>query len=169
MRDESPGQYGIEFTATGGDRPLSAVLQVEIVGSIEIQITSLTGRLTAEAVPGEATAFGLFVANTGNEVVSKVDLFSRPPEGWQIEFDPSDIRFVGRGEQQQVQVLVTPPEGKAEGDYLVILIAHSEGVSDSLDLMVTIPEEGVLGWIWAAVALLVLVGLAALTFRMRRS
>ena len=169
LRDESPGQYGIEFTATGGDRPLSAVFQVEIVGSIEIQITSLTGRLTAEAVPGEATTVGLIVANTGNEVVSKVDLFSRPPEGWQIEFAPPDIRFVGRGEQQQVQVLVTPPDGGAAGDYLVTLIAHSEGVSDSLDLKVTIPEEGVLGWIWAALALLVVVSLVAVTYRLRRS
>ena len=169
LRDQSPGQYGIEFTATGGDRPLSAVFQVDIVGSVELQIASLTGRLTAEAVPGQATTFPLVVANTGNEVVSTIELISRPPEGWQSEFKPPDLRFVGRDEQKEVEVLVTPPEGAAAGDYLVTLIAHTEGVTDSLDLMVTIAEGSVMGWVWAAIALLVLVGLAVLTFRLRRA
>jgi uncharacterized membrane protein len=169
LRDESPGQYGIEFTATGGDRPLSAVFQVEIVGSIELQVAPQTGRLTAEAVPGEATTYGLVVANIGNEVVSTIDLISRPPEGWLIEFSPPDLRFVGRDEQKEVQVLVTPPEDAAAGDYLVTLIAHSEGVTDSLDLMVTISEESVMGWVWAAIALIALVCLGVLTYRLRRS
>ena len=169
LRDEAPGQYGIEFTATGGERPLSAIFQVEIVGNVELQITPLTGRLSAEAVPGEATAFPVFVANTGNEVISTIELIARPPEGWQIEFDPKDLRFVGRAEQKEVQALVTPPAGAASGDYLVTLIAHSDGVTDSLDLMVTIPGESVLGWVWAAIALLVVVGLGGLTYRLRRS
>ncbi len=169
LRDESPGQYGIEFTATGGEQPLSAVFQVEIVGDVELQVASLTGRLSAEAVPGEATTFPLFVTNTGNEVISTIDLIGRPPEGWQIEFDPSELRFVGREEQKEVRALVTPPEGAASGDYLVTLIAHTEGVTDSLDLMVTIPGESVMGWVWAAIALLALAGLGALTFRLRGS
>ena len=169
VRDETPGQYGIEFTATGGDRPLSAVFQVDIVGSTELQIVPQTGRLTAEAVPGQATAFNLLVANTGNEVISTIDLISRPPEGWRVEFAPPDLRFVGRGEQKEAQAVITPPEDAAAGDYLIVLIAHSEGVTDSLDLMVTVPEESVMGWIWAGIGLLILAGLAALTFRLRRA
>ena len=169
LRDEAPGQYGIEFTATGGERPLSAVFQVEIVGNVDFQISPLTGRLSVEAVPGEATPFPVFVTNTGNEVVSTIELISRPPEDWLIEFTPKDLRFVGRAEQKEVEVLVTPPQAAASGDYLVTLIAHADGVTDSLDLMVTIPGESVMGWVWAAIALLVLVGLGALTYRLRRA
>ena len=169
LRDEAPGQYGIEFTATGGERPLSAVFQVEIVGNVELRITPLTGRLSVEAVPGEPTTVPVFVTNTGNEVVSAIDLIGRPPEDWQIEFEPRDLRFVGREEQKEVQVLVTPPEGAEAGDYLVTLIAHSDGVTDSLDLMVAIPGESVMGWVWAAIALLAFAGLGALTYRLRRA
>ena len=167
LRDESPGQYGIEFVATEGDHRLSAVLQVDIVGTINLQIGSQSGRLTADVMPGEGTSVDILVANIGNEVVSTIDLLSRPPEDWEVTFNPEGLRFVGRQEQKTVQALIMPPSDAETGDYRVSLIAHADGVTDSMDLLVTIPEQSLMGWVWAGMLTVIVVGGALLAIRLR--
>lgn len=149
------------FNAVGDKASAEAKLTLDIGGQPALSISGPDERLSGDAYAGQRRTIPLIVRNYGSAPAVDVKLASTPPTDWKIAFDPKELPSIAAGEEQTVNVLLTPAAKAIAGDYMVSLSAGGEGVSGTADYRVTVLTStlwGVTGVGVIGVALLVLVG-----------
>jgi uncharacterized membrane protein len=138
--------YSITLRAQGGDVTTSAELVAEVVGQSSITLTTPDGRLSGDAEAGAETTYTLQVRNQGSAAANAIALGASQPNGWNVEFDPSEIGRIEPGEQVEVTAHVQPAEKALAGDYMVTFRADAEdGASESIDFRVTVRTSTIWG------------------------
>lgn len=153
------GQYPVTVAASGGDLNASTELTLDIAGSPELGLTGPGGRLSGDAVAGEARSFNMVVSNSGTAPAEQVSFSSNPPSGWNVTFNPEEIATIPPGESAEVAVEITPSNEAIAGDYMVSVNANGSGATDNADLRVTVTTStlwGVTGLGVIAAAVMVL-------------
>jgi uncharacterized membrane protein len=160
-RDTPAGDYKLALHAKSEAAAADLPLAITIFGESRLSLAGEGGRLSGEAYAGKASPLTVVVSNDGSEAAQDVELSATAPDGWKTSFDPKDLRELGPGKSQSVQVVFTPSERAIAGDYQTTVRASSaDGQSQSADFRITVLTStlwGMVGIGVIAVALLVVV------------
>lgn len=164
------GSYQVDVRAQGGEAQAAATLTAEVIGKPQLNVTTLSGRLSGKANAGKETPFEFIVSNTGSAPARNVELNGSPPSGWSVEFEPKRIAEVPAGQQVEVTANIKPADQAVAGDYMVTVRARPEGgSSESVEFRVTVLTSTL--WGFAGVAIIAVavavVALAVLRFGRR--
>lgn len=163
-----PGEYPIELQATAGTAKDTITLNVVLIGTTELSIGTVTGRLNAEATAGQATNVSIVVTNKGSADLRNISLISSKPDGWEVTFKPDKIDMLAAGESREVNVGVKPSSKSIAGDYVVSLTASSGTASSNAQLRVTVETPTLWGWTGILLVIIVVAGLVGLFTRLGR-
>jgi uncharacterized repeat protein (TIGR01451 family) len=149
------GAYPILVKATESGHEVDAPLQVGIIGSYQLALTTPDQRLNAEGTAGGAIPFQLQVQNSGTAPLTAVKLTATPPTGWKITFSPSDtLDSVDPGTSKVVTANITPSDQAIAGDYVVTFSAANAQATATQDIRVTVDTS--LTWAIVGIGLVVL-------------
>jgi uncharacterized repeat protein (TIGR01451 family) len=149
------GSYPIVVKATEGGHEVDAPLQVAIIGSYQMALTTPDQRLNAQGTAGGAIPFQLVVQNSGTADLTAVKLTATPPTGWTITFSPSDtLDTVGAGTSKVVTANITPSGQAIAGDYVVTFTATNAQATATQDIRVTVDTS--LTWAIVGIGLVIL-------------
>jgi uncharacterized membrane protein len=161
--DAAPaGTYDIGITASAGDQSAQATVQVEIVGQADLQFTTADNRLSTNASAGSRKDLSVLLVNNGTAPIADISLSGTGPNDWDIAFEPQTVAAVQPGEAaaQTVTAQITPSGSAIAGDYQVTLTATTaDGVSETVQLRVTVDTSLSWGLVGIALIALTLVGL----------
>jgi uncharacterized repeat protein (TIGR01451 family) len=163
------GKYPITLKVLAGNLSASTNLGLEVTGSPDLSLAGPQQRLSGEAVAGEAATFPFTVSNTGSAPAQNIKFSSSAPSDWTVTFDPDNLAALPAGQDQQVQVKITPSSKAIAGDYVVNVSAAGDGTSESQQFRVTVNTStwwGIVGLIVIAIAAIILV-LAVLRYGRR--
>ena len=162
------GRYEVEFLASGGGDDLTTDFFIELTGAREIRLQTPDGRLNADATPGEPAEMTIAVVNTGGASLEFVNVFGQASEGWGLELTPSTFNFFEAGDEQEVKLSIQPTQDAIPGDYRLSIAAVGEGASDTVDIVVTVTQSTIWGWVGLVAVLLVAAGMVGLFLRLGR-
>ncbi len=165
-----PGEYVVTLTASSGDITETIELKAVVTALYRYAFYTGSGRLNTKVTAGKENRFSVMIANTGTEVIEKIELLSEKPSKWSIEFEPTDeINNLEPGMAQELYAVIKPPREAIAGDYMVTMQATSPGLRKrAMDIRVTVLTPTVLGWIGIIIVLVVIAGLAYLFRRLGR-
>jgi len=165
-----PGEYVVTLTASAGDITESIELKAVITAFYRYAFYTGTGRLSTKVTAGQENRFSVMIANTGTEVIEKIELVSSKPSRWSIEFEPVDeIHNLEPGMAQELYAVIKPPREAIAGDYMVTMQAISPDLAKrDMEIRVTVLTPTVLGWVGIIIVLAVIAGLAVLFRRLGR-
>ena len=116
-----------------------------------------------DARAGEDNRFFLEIRNAGTTAVTDVKLSSDQPEGWTVEFEPSELDILGPGSLQTVDINIRPPDGALRGEHQISLIATGNEIRKVQTL--TVDVELASYWVWVGVGVaLVIVAVFVVVF-----
>jgi len=162
------GIYNITVTAASAKTQGSIRLAVEITGTYSLSLTTVDGRLNADAVAGEETYLTLVAKNTGSAQLRDISISSNHPSGWSVTFEPTLIPSLAAGATQQISVRIKPSSTTLPGDYVVTFSAYGSRASSSVDIRVTVTSPPGLTALGVAVVAVVVVVLALIFLRLGR-
>jgi uncharacterized membrane protein len=158
--DAAAQKYPIKVTATAGDQAASIDLQTEIVGKVDMELTTPDQRLSANANAGSTKDLQLVVNNKGSAPLTGVTVSSSAPQGWEVKLDPATVDQVAAGQSQTVTAHLTPSGNAIAGDYVVTFSAKTaDGGNQDINMRITVDTALSWGLIGIALILLTLVGL----------
>lgn len=152
------GQYKIVVQATSASTQPTRELEVNIMGSFKLNLSTPSGRLNASARAGRETTLTLVVENSGSAEVPRVTLSSSTPSGWTVRFQPDRLESLPPGEKREVTAYIRPDARAIAGDYDVTVNASAPAVWDSADIRVTVETPTVLGVVGTLIVVLVVAG-----------
>jgi uncharacterized repeat protein (TIGR01451 family) len=127
------------------------------------------GRLSTNATAGKENHYSVSLVNTGSAAIDNVAFTSTKPDGWIVNFKPDKVESLGAGQTQQVDVVITPPEGKTiAGDYMINLTADNGTQSSELDVRVTADTPSIWGYVGIIIVVVVIAGLIVLFMKLGR-
>ena len=163
-----PGDYQIEFRATSANVDEVVHMTATITARYGVNAETTSGRLNTKTTAGKAATFNVKVTNSGTAVLDKVSFTSSKPSGiaseqWIVEFEPEKLENLGPGEEEEVEVSITPPSKTIAGDYMVTLKFDGDpdlsSAPPSLDIRVSVATKTAWGIIGAVIVVLVIGGL----------
>ncbi len=163
-----PGEYSIDIQASSGTAKDTINLKVALMGTFELAVSTLTGRLNAEATAGQPTNVSFIVTNKGSAALRNVTFFSSKPDGWEVTFKPDKIDVLNAGDSREVNVTVKPSSKAIAGDYAVTLTASSGPASQNAQLRVTVETPTLWGWAGIILVVIVIGALGGLFSRLGR-
>ncbi len=164
-----PGLYTILLKATAeGVEPAVVPIQVQLTGTPELSLATLTGRLNAETTAGEESEIKLVLVNTGTAGLDNVRFLSNAPEGWKFNFDPQVISHLEPTEVAEITAIVAPPDKTIPGDYNVDVFATSLDAQTDASLRITVGRSTSFGWVGILIVVLVIAGIGGLFLRLGR-
>ncbi len=146
--------------------PCSILAQAEKVDlTLRLVSDSYYNKITA----GKDKTIFLEVGNNGKKGITNIRLYADLPEGWNVEFRPGLIDYLGPGSFQAVDVILRPAGNAAKGEYTVALIAEANETRRVTSIFVRV-ESASLFWVWvgAGVAALVIAGFVIIFMRFGR-
>jgi uncharacterized membrane protein len=149
--DVEAGNYPIVVRAEGAGTVLEGQLEVEIVGSFELALSTANERLDVSGTAGETTSVTLVVRNDGSAALRDVTFSATPPSGWDVEFRPERLDVIPPGEAVTVTARIRPDGDAVAGDYAVTLTASGSGQSETLDLRFAVETSGWWGFVGIAI------------------
>ena len=143
-------------------------VQIELRGKPDLELTTVTGRLSIRSTAGEATDIKLVALNNGSDVMENIHMISNAPSEWNVKFAYDTIERLEPGEVVEIALSVTPPGRTIPGDYNVSFIASSLQGRDEADFRITVIRSSVFGFVGIAIVVLVALGIAGLFVRLGR-
>lgn len=159
------GTYQIGCAATSAKEKLSTTLNVTILGTYDMELSTTDGRLTFDAFAQKQSDVNLRLTNNGNIDLEKVSLSSTAPAGWKVSFDTTTIDKLAAGASVDVTAHVTPGDNALTGDYVTVITASCDNRSDSAEFRVTVKTRT--GWGIFAIAIIIAV-VAGLYYVMKK-
>ncbi len=138
------GDYEISCSATSAKEKLSTKLNVKILGTYDIEVTTKDGNLAMDAYANKASDMTMVIKNNGNIDLENVQLSSQANTDWKVEFDESKIDKLPAGTSQEVKVHITPSKNSITGDYVADITASCDNKSDTAELRITVKTHT--GW-----------------------
>lgn len=160
--------YPIRITATGGRTSADTELQVAIIGTFKVELTTPTGRLNVNAVAGREGSFTLLVKNEGSADLHNLSLSSLTPSNWSLTFDPDKIDLLPAGQSREIKAKIKPDHRAIAGDYVTSVSVSSSEARDSVDFRVTVETSTAWGLVGVGIVVAVLAGLVSLFKRYGR-
>src|SRR5207237_3597378 len=105
---------------------------------------------------GSGTELDLVLNNTGTAPITGMKLTASPPQGWKVDFSPSDPIDLGPNEQKVVAAKITPSSDALTGHYGVSLTATGDQANASQDIRFTV-ETSTAWWILGIAVLVIVV------------
>ncbi len=167
--EPEPGEYPLNLTVASQDMEASFELKARVTARYEYAMRTETGRLNTEVKAGEEHHLSIIMINLGSAAIENMTFSSSKPEGWEIAYTPDEIDSLGAGIIQEVDVAITPPDKTIAGDYRITLRSLAEqGLSDTIELRVTVLTSTIWGWVGILIVVVVVAGLAVLFWRLGR-
>lgn len=164
-----PGDYPITVQVSSGNLTQSIDLTAQVKAKYSLALQSESGRLSTNATAGKENHYSVNLVNSGSAAIDKINFTSTKPDGWIVTFKPDKVDSLGAGQTQQLDVIITPPEGKTiAGDYMINLKADNGTHSSAIDVRVTAATPSIWGYVGIAIVALVIIGLVVLFMRLGR-
>jgi len=155
--DVKAGEYVIRCSAVSSTDSMVLDLKVIITGSYSLAITTIDGRLNADAQVGKELPVTLVVINSGSSDLTNIAFTSSlPTSGWAIRFDQQTIDSLPAGATQEVVAYIQPDANAVTGDYAASISVATTQTSAQLDLRVAVKTST----LWGVVAVIIIVLLA---------
>ncbi len=162
------GTYSVKIEATSEKVQQAVDLTVAITGTPKLVIGTPTGQLNVKTTAGQESHVSIWALNDGTAPLQNLNFLSTAPEGWVVNFNPSNLRSVTPKDFRQIDVIITPPAKAVAGDYSVSLMASSDQATASMELRVTVGTATTWGWIGLGIVLLVVVGMVGVFWQLGR-
>lgn len=151
------GDYQIECAASSAREQLSTALNVKILGTYSMELSTTDGRLSFDAYANKESAVTLKLTNSGNIALENITLTASAPTGWEVSFDNSVIDALEAGASKEVVAHVTPGKDSLTGDYATIINAVCDNQSATAQFRITVKTQT--GWgIFAAIIIVAVAG-----------
>ena len=165
----APGSYPIVLAASNKELgQVTKPVQIELTGSPELTVTTMSGRLNSTVLLGESTDLKLVVFNSGTSPLDNIRLINRSPEGWSVVFDHNLIPRLESQEAIEIIASISAAEDTLPGDYSIKIIGSSLRTIDIADFRITVLKSATFGWIGISVLILVILVIGALFLRLGR-
>ncbi|HEX7230967.1 MAG TPA: NEW3 domain-containing protein [Candidatus Binatia bacterium] len=162
-------EYPIAIQARAGAFEAAANVKVSLKGTQDLKMGSLAGTLNTSVIAGTKTPIDFVVGNAGTAPIRNLNFVTKKPsDKWTVEFRPDKIDALGPGEVRQIKMEILAPDRTIAGDYMLTLTANSPEANKSADFRVTVSTPTIWSWIGFAIVGLVVLGLAAVFFRLGR-
>jgi uncharacterized membrane protein len=157
-----PATYNIDVVAQAEDFKESVSLSVFIIGKYSLSLKPSNDLLSFDLPQGKPQPFSFYVNNTGTAILNDVIVFSDMPDGWDIEFDTSNIPQLAASSFREVRAIITAPGDSIPGDYAVIIYSSvSElGIYTNLNYRVTV--KGSVEWGFVGIGIVIALALVLL-------
>lgn len=159
------GEYQIGCAATSAREQLSTTLNVTILGTYDMQLSTADGRLSFDAFAKKQSDVNLKLTNNGNIDLENLSLSSEAPAGWEVSFDTTSIDKLEAGASADVVAHITPGDNALTGDYITVITASCDNQSDTAEFRVTVKTQT--GWGIFAIVIIVAV-VAGLYYVMKK-
>ncbi|MCD7724424.1 MAG: NEW3 domain-containing protein [Clostridiales bacterium] len=151
------GEYQIECAATSAKEQLSTTLNVTILGSYDMSLSTVDEKLSFDAYANTESDVTLKITNNGNMDLENISLSSSAPSGWEVSFDTTTIDLLEAGASTEVTAHVTPGDDALTGDYVTIMTASCDNQSASAEFRITVKTQT--GWgIFAVIIIIAVAG-----------
>ena len=151
------GDYTIDCAATSAKEQLSTALNVKILGTYDMELSTTDGRLSFDAFANKESDVTLKLTNSGNITLENISLTASAPSGWEVTFDTSVIDTLEAGASKEVVAHVTPGTDSLTGDYVTIMNASCDNQSAQAQFRVTVKTQT--GWgIFAVIIIIAVAG-----------
>lgn len=157
--------YQIPVVARAGQTESAVVLEADVIGTYDFQLTTEDARLSADIQAGKDRVLNLVVQNTGTVDLKGISLRSSAPPNWEVEFSVDQIDELKAGESQTVQATVTASSQALAGDYVLEISASTPEVAKSAQFRMSVKTSMLWGWIGV---LIILAVAASLFFLIRK-
>ena len=165
----APGSYPIVLGASNKDLgQITKPVQVELTGSPELTVTTMSGRLNSTVIIGESTDLKLVVFNSGTSPLDNIRLLNQSPEGWVVDFDHNLIPRLESQEAIEITASISAAEDTLPGDYSIKMVGSSLQAVDTADFRITVLKSSTFGWVGISVLILVALVIGALFLRLGR-
>ena len=162
------GDYTIPLTAVSSDDTLKLDLQVTIIGTYDVTMSTPTGNLSASAYAGEETKVTMTVTNSGNVDLENLQLAAQGSTDWNIRFDETTIALLEAGATKEVTAYIQPAKNAVIGDYVTAMTVSNEHVKGDAALRVSVKNHTTWGITAIVVIAAVCVCIAAVIRRYGR-
>lgn len=154
------GDYTIDCAATSAREQLSTALNVKILGTYDMELSTTDGRLSFDAYANKQSDVTLKLTNRGNIPLENISLAASLPAGWEAEFDTTTIDLLEAGASKEVLVHVTPGKDSLTGDYATILTASCDNQSATAQFRITVKTSTG----WGIFAVVIIIGVAGVLY-----
>jgi uncharacterized membrane protein len=148
------GTYDIDVKAVAGDVQVAQKLQVDIIGSYTVSLSTPNQVLSVSGTVGTPITQQLTVTNTGSAELTGVKMSATPPTGWKVTFAPDSIASIPANQKVDVVATIEASSDAIAGDYGVTVEAATSDANASLALRVTVQTS--LSWMIVGIALIAL-------------
>jgi len=164
-----PGEYKLNLKATSGDMSATIDLIATVKAKYTYSMTTESGNLATTAVAGQDNHFTILIKNTGSAALDNISFNASKPSDWNVTFNPDKVASLSAGQSQQIDVVISPPEGKTvAGDYMLTLRSNNAKVASSMDVRVTVNTSSIWGVVSIVIIVVVIAGLAVLFLKLGR-
>jgi uncharacterized membrane protein len=156
------GDYPVIVTIGSGEQKTVAKLAVVLTGVYKLDVGTVTGLLSLDAVKGKPANMSIYIKNTGSAINRGINLSSFKPENWKVEFKPEKIDALEPGAMKQVEITITSAAEALVGDYSVGLSVEGEKANKTVEMRVSVKASAAWGWVGIIIIVIVIAGLGGL-------
>lgn len=149
------GDYQIGCAAASAREQLSTTLTVKILGTYEMNLSTVDGRLSLDAFAKKESDVTVKLTNNGNIDLENITLASQAPAGWEVLLDTATVDVLEAGASKEIVAHITPGSDSLTGDYVTVITADCDNQSRAMELRVTLKTRT--GWGVFAVAIILAV------------
>jgi len=162
--DVKAGTYKIPVQVVSNNTSANTTLEVVIIGTYKMLLTTPTGRVSTSIVSGKQKRIELIIKNTGSSLLPSIKPSYMAPTNWKVTFDPKVITNLEPGNYKRLYATIKTSKDAIAGDYITKISALTPYVSQHLSFRVSIKTPMLWGWIGVLIILLAL-GLVYYLFR----
>ncbi len=151
------GEYQIDCAATSAREQLSTTLNVTILGTYDMELSTADGRLSLDAYANKESDVTLKITNNGNIDLANISLSSSAPSGWEVSFDTTTIDSLAAGASTEIAAHITPGDDALTGDYVTIIGASCDNQSATAEFRITVKTQTG----WGIFAIFIIIAVAA--------
>lgn len=156
------GDYKATVKASSNATSAKSTLDAVITGTYKMNLTTPSGRLSANITAGQKKTLNVKVENQGSAPLRNVHLSSTTPPNWKVEFSTPTIPMIAPGKSKTISATVSASNKAIAGDYVLKMNAASSYVSSNAQFRMSVKTSMLWGWIGILIILAVLAGIYAL-------
>jgi uncharacterized membrane protein len=159
----------VTIRARAGAFEAAANVNVSVKGTQDLKMGSASGTLNTSITAGKKTPVDFLVGNAGTAPIRNLSFVTKKPnDKWTVDFKPDKLDALNPGEVREIKMEILAPDRTIAGDYLLNLTANAPEVNRSVEFRVTVSTPTIWGWVGFGIVALVVLGLAAVFFRLGR-
>lgn len=142
-----PKKYKIPIRGITQNDTLLLNLEAVVKGSYGMTLSTPTGKLSEELTSGSQKQLQLIVKNTGTLPLNDINLSSQLPTNWETTFEPSQIKELAPGKDQNVTATIKVPDKTIAGDYAATYTANNSNSNAQSAFRFIVTTSLLSGWI----------------------